>query len=442
MHRRVLPLLAVLLPAMPARAVPLFARQTGQACAACHNGFPELTPYGRLFKLSGYTFGGGLSHLPPVSVMAIASFTHTARAVPDGAQPAHFDRNDNPALDVVSLFYGGVLAPHVGAFGQLTYDNIGKSLGWDNTDLRVTGTVALAGHSALIGLSVNNNPTAQDVWNSTPAWSYPYQGSGVAPAPTAATLIEGGLAGQVVGVTAYAYVDRLLYLEGGGYRTLGNRELYILGANAAPAAVVNGVAPYWRVAIEPQWRAFSWELGTFGLRAALVPGGQAGSGTDHLTDIGVDSQFQWLAEPHAISAQASWIEEDADYAASFAQGITETRHGRLRSLKLKTTYWYRQRYGATLAWFDLNGSRDAGLYGPAAVSGSANFSPNSSGLIGELDFIPFNEGGPAFWPWLNLKLALQYTAYTRFNGGNSGYDGSGRAASDNNTLYLFAWLAF
>ncbi|HUW27311.1 MAG TPA: cytochrome C, partial [Sulfuriferula sp.] len=43
----------------PARAVPSFARQTGQNCVACHAGgqFPELTPYGRLFKLTGYTIG-------------------------------------------------------------------------------------------------------------------------------------------------------------------------------------------------------------------------------------------------------------------------------------------------------------------------------------------------------------------------------------------------
>ncbi|MHB1334257.1 MAG: hypothetical protein ACYCY1_16855, partial [Sulfuriferula sp.] len=42
-----------------AQAVPAFARQTGQNCVACHAGgqFPELTPYGRLFKLTGYTLG-------------------------------------------------------------------------------------------------------------------------------------------------------------------------------------------------------------------------------------------------------------------------------------------------------------------------------------------------------------------------------------------------
>ena len=54
----------------PASALPSFARQTGQPCATCHTIFPELTPYGRRFKLSGYTAGGGDSKLPPVSLYA------------------------------------------------------------------------------------------------------------------------------------------------------------------------------------------------------------------------------------------------------------------------------------------------------------------------------------------------------------------------------------
>ncbi|MGD0643005.1 MAG: hypothetical protein ABSC22_19870, partial [Roseiarcus sp.] len=47
--------LASLLTVQPASAVPSFARQTGQPCANCHTAFPELTPFGRRFKLSGYT---------------------------------------------------------------------------------------------------------------------------------------------------------------------------------------------------------------------------------------------------------------------------------------------------------------------------------------------------------------------------------------------------
>jgi hypothetical protein len=41
-------------------------------------------------------------------------------------------------------------------------------------------------------------------------------------------------------------------------------------------------------------------------------------------------------------------------------------------------------------------------------------------------------------PWVNLKLGIQYTLYTQFNGGTNNYDGFGRNASGNNTLLLFA----
>ena len=51
-----LPLLAVaavwFVGIRPVQALPSYARQTGQQCAACHNGFPELTPYGRQSKYS------------------------------------------------------------------------------------------------------------------------------------------------------------------------------------------------------------------------------------------------------------------------------------------------------------------------------------------------------------------------------------------------------
>ena len=43
----------------PAEALPSFARQTGQPCGTCHTDFPALTPFGRRFKLLGYTAGGG-----------------------------------------------------------------------------------------------------------------------------------------------------------------------------------------------------------------------------------------------------------------------------------------------------------------------------------------------------------------------------------------------
>src|ERR1700720_478998 len=51
----------------PAQALPSFARQTGQPCGTCHTDFPALTPYGRRFKLLGYTPGGGEFRTTPFS---------------------------------------------------------------------------------------------------------------------------------------------------------------------------------------------------------------------------------------------------------------------------------------------------------------------------------------------------------------------------------------
>lgn len=45
----------------PAYAIPSFTRQTGMQCATCHTVFPELTAFGRQFKLRGYALGAGLA---------------------------------------------------------------------------------------------------------------------------------------------------------------------------------------------------------------------------------------------------------------------------------------------------------------------------------------------------------------------------------------------
>ncbi len=83
-----------------------------------------------------------------------------------------------------------------------------------------------------------------------------------------------------------------------------------------------------------------------------------------------------------------------------------------------------------LGYFATDGSTDTGLYVPEAVNGSANGKPNTRGLIGQV----------TYYPWQNTAFTAQYTAYDEFNGQGSDYDGEGRSASDNNTLYVNAWL--
>src|ERR1700747_1288487 len=66
---------AALTSPRPALAVPAFAQQTGQPCKASHRGGfgPELTVFGREFKLGGYTLRTHAS--VPLAAMAIASWT-------------------------------------------------------------------------------------------------------------------------------------------------------------------------------------------------------------------------------------------------------------------------------------------------------------------------------------------------------------------------------
>ncbi len=45
-------------------------------------------------------------------------------------------------------------------------------------------------------------------------------------------------------------------------------------------------------------------------------------------------------------------------------------------------------------------------------------------------------------PWLNTKFSIQYTGFNKFQGLSSNYDGTGRNARDNNTLYLLGWLSY
>ena len=134
------------------------------------------------------------------------------------------------------------------------------------------------------------------------------------------------MAQQVLGLNPYIYWNRLFYAELGGYRTLNPWSLSALGIPPPGTSSIDGLAPSWRLALEPAWGNNTWEVGTFGLAASLD--------------------------------------------------------------------------------------------------------------------IPFNYGGPALWPWLNMKLGLQYIRYSRFDGASTNYDGAGTNASANNTLFAFAWFAF
>jgi hypothetical protein len=76
---------------------------------------------------------------------------------------------------------------------QLTYSGASNNLNLDNSDIRFADNVPLGGKTLIFGVMVNNNATAQDVWHTTPAWSYLYASHAIANIPAARALIDGGL---------------------------------------------------------------------------------------------------------------------------------------------------------------------------------------------------------------------------------------------------------
>src|SRR5208282_2768666 len=183
-------------------AVPSYARQTGLACSGCHYTPPELNPAGRRFKLLGYVdrgddtkvikTEGGKSRAAldllaslPLSVMLETSFTSTKSPIPT-TQNGSFEFPQD-----ISLFLAGAWTSNVGSFLQVTYDTQADHFSMDNTDIRYANKTKMSGKELVYGLDLNNNPTLDDLWNSTPAWGFPWIASDVAPTPNATPIING-----------------------------------------------------------------------------------------------------------------------------------------------------------------------------------------------------------------------------------------------------------
>ena len=145
----------------PAEALPSYARQTGQPCATCHTAFPELTPYGRRFKIGGYTAGGGDWQGPPISAMYMPGFTRTA-SNQDAPPAPGLHVNNNLASQQVSGFIAGQLYGNLGSFIQITGDPVGGTVGLDASDVRYADTLKLFGKNTIWGIDANNAPTVED----------------------------------------------------------------------------------------------------------------------------------------------------------------------------------------------------------------------------------------------------------------------------------------
>jgi len=423
----------------PAQAVPAFSVQTGQPCQSCHvGGFgPQLTPFGREFKLKGYTQRAGKWNVP-LSMMGIASYVHTRKAQASEPTP-DYSRNDNFSLDQISLFLAGGVGSHFGGFVQGTYDGVARQFAWDNLDLRAVTTTQIKGADVVLGLTLNNSPTVQDVWNTLPAWGYPYTSSSLAPHPAAAPLLAGGFAQKVLGLSGYAWIDSKFYVEAGAYTGPKAGTLAALGSDPFAPGELSGLAPYGRIAFSHALAGGTAEVGAFAMRAHLFPARDHSTGqTDRYTDLGLDASFiQARANTDVFTLNARYTHEAQSLDATFLLGGADHANNRLEDFRIDASYYRRNRIGGTVGFFDTFGTSDALLY-----SGSPVFKPDSTGVTFQLDGTPWGGGGSPLGARFNIRTGVQYTLYTQFDGRGTNYDGTGRNASDNNTVRIFGWIAY
>ena len=393
--------LSLLLISANAHAVPSFARQTGLACSSCHTIFPELKPFGRTFKLNGYTLTGittqvkssptssasGLkvNQTPPLSAMlqinGASSNVNTPN--PQFNLPAEF-----------SLFFAGEISPKMGSFIQLTMEQ-GGSFEMDNTDIRFADNSG----QTTYGVTVNNNPTVQDVWNSTPAWGYPWTGGASLTQP----LVADGLGQNVMGLGGYTRLGNGLYAELTLYQSTNDFDAPAGGAPGT--ARIQGSTPYARVAWEKGFaNGDDMMVGAYGMQSTINDNGGGALGTDKYNDIAVDTQYEHqLNGGNSFSAHAAYTSEKQDLVMSGGGSPT------LSALRIDGTYHWGSRSEFTLGY--ANNAGNGGAYDDEAIT--AQYS---------------------YLPWQNTKFTAQYTDYTKLGGL------TGSAASDNNTFLVQAWL--
>jgi len=420
-------------------AIPSFARQTNLSCNYCHYAFPTLNSFGRLFKLNGYTMTNieTIDAVSPdserttlkllstysFSSMVKASYTSISKAVPGT------ENNFAQVPEEVSLFLSGEITPNMGTFVQATYGLADGTIGLDQLDVRYADHAKIGSNELIYGLSLNNIPTTQDVWNSTPVWGFPYTSSEPAPAPSASTMLDAPLEG-VAGLGAYMLYNRLIYAEISLYHSSPAGVSY--PPDASWENNIKGISPYWRLAIQHQWKDQYIEVGTYGMSASFYPTGITGL-TNKNTDYGFDGQYEKNIENgSSLIFHAAYTTEKQNLDATFNSEAAANNKNTLNSFKTDLTYNFPEYVSLTAGYFLTSGSTDIILYTPGEVSGSNNGLPNSGGEILQFTFIP----------WMNAQFAIQYKIYNKFNGGSSDYDGFGRNASDNNTLYVSAWLVY
>jgi hypothetical protein len=157
-------------------------------------------------------------------------------------------------------------------------------------------------------VTLNNNPSFQDVWNTGEAYGIPYFPvqslySATQPLGNAGlrTPIFTQFPGLAAGLGAYVWYKDSLYLEISEYHSaksgsvIANEDSSNLSAGGG---TIDNFAPYWRAVYERDWGYNSASIGTSGMYVKFVPSVYAGQtlvpgNVNRYLDLSVDWQYQY-----------------------------------------------------------------------------------------------------------------------------------------------------
>ena len=240
------------------------------------------------------------------------------------------------AINNVDIFLAGKIVDHVGGLAQVNYDGTRAPHLLEHARLALrSGLHARAESVRCSALSLNNSPTVQDPWNSTPIWQFPFP---------PARFSNG---------TQHAAGRRCLRPEVlGRDRLHAHRRDAVPGGGRLPRARRRAPQTTWASPIrrtraqagrhgallacgaaEDEWAALRLRRGLWGFAPRARLPSPAAASTDNYTDIGYDATYQFAnGGPHTFNANASYIHENQRLFATALSAAACRRYNHLNTL--------------------------------------------------------------------------------------------------------------
>lgn len=371
-----------------ASAVPSFARQTGRPCSGCHSIWPRLLAAGRDFKVSGYTTVADdypriqkdnldlLRFSSPPLALSIISFPY-AKVSGQSSQTV--------IPDQVYFYFAGRLSPEIGAFIVPQW--------YSDTDQFSLDRVKLVGATKFGDNTVGIVLLKSDVGGADPYNTLRFSAYQTVNKPAIFTPARG--AGDFFQFADTDHIqNRGVLVNGRFFSNMLYAAAGIFRGDSTAADVASDPPDYFgRVAFE---YALTGEttasIGGFTYEGKQNYDHSAVFGPiyqDKIRRSGLDFQCQTDSTPHMLEAVAVYMSAKDTGAWDGASGFSDIK---FTGYYAELSYFYNRKYGVTIGRDDIKSAQDESIdkKGPT-----------------------FNV---AYLPWLNTKIALEYSVF-HFAGG-------------------------